>query len=53
LKSCRALVGLANNICRAAVGAVQYTLALPASCQQCKACSGQIGVSVRIAIEKC
>jgi hypothetical protein len=46
-------MGLANNICRAAVGAVPYTLVLPASCQQCKACSGQIAVSVRIAIETC
>jgi len=36
----RALVGLAINICRAAVGAVPYTLVLPSSCQQCKASSG-------------
>jgi hypothetical protein len=55
LKSCRALVELANIICRAAVYAVSYrpTLVLPASCQQCKACSVQIDISVRIAIEKC
>ena len=50
-KSYRALVGLASNICRAAVDAVPYTLVLPASCQLCKACSGQMGASVRVAIE--
>ena len=42
-KSYRAHVGLASNICRAAVGAVPYTLVLPASCQQCKASSGHDG----------
>jgi len=39
-KSFRELVGLAINICKAAVGAVPYTLVLPISCQQCKASSG-------------
>ncbi len=34
------------------LGAVPYTLVLPESCQQCLACSGQIGEFVRIAIEK-
>jgi len=48
----RALVGLAINICRAAVGAVPYTLVLPTSCQQCKASSGHRVVNVRVAIEK-
>jgi len=33
-------VGLAINICRAAVGAVPYALVLPTSCQQCKASFG-------------
>jgi len=51
-KSFRAHVGLAINICRAATGAVPYTLVLPNSCQQCKASSGQREqVAVRVAIE--
>jgi len=47
----RALVGLAINICRAAVCAVPYTLVLSTSCQQCKLSSGHRVVNVRVAIE--
>ena len=43
-------MGLAKNICRAAVGAVPCTSVLPASCQQCKVCSDQIGVSVTLTL---
>jgi len=45
-------VGLAINLCRAAVGAVPYTLVLPTRCQQCKASSGHWVVNGRVATEK-
>jgi hypothetical protein len=46
-------VGLASTrqCVKGATIAVSVYVSLLASCQQCKACSGLIGVSVKIAIE--